>query len=206
MKLHLVIIFSLAVPAISSAQSVPEDISPSRLQAILGLPLNEAIKQRAIYKEPLRSAYERQISMSNKDCSVEINQGQQPYNICIGRAAEQTDNDYAIFYNNLQLLCHDQDQLKTLQDSEKVWRTYRDALEKATHASWPEGTGAPGFGGEVYLLLVRNRMRELSHTPPSQDAILAGTVPPQGFIRPACSSKPVVLQFMESMPTSLTSK
>jgi uncharacterized protein YecT (DUF1311 family) len=162
MKLNLVVAVLLALPVFGSAQVTPEDISPSRLQAILGLPLDEAVRQRMIYKEPLKSAYERQTSMSDKDCAVEMNQGQQPYNICIGRAAEQTDNDYAIFYNNLQLLCHDQDQLKTLQASERVWRTYRDALEKATHASWPEGTGARGFAGEVYLLLVRNRMRELS--------------------------------------------
>jgi uncharacterized protein YecT (DUF1311 family) len=161
MKWNLVIVFFLTMPPFGTAQVTPKDISPSRLQTILGLPLNEAVRQRAVYKEALRSAYERQMSMSDKDCRVEGNQGQQPYNICVGKAEEQTDNDYAIFYNNLQLLCHDQIQLKTLQDSEKVWRTYRDAIEKATHAAWSEGTGAPGFSGQVYLLLVRNRMREL---------------------------------------------
>ena len=161
MKFNLVIVFLLTVPVFGSAQVTPAHISPSRLQAILELPLNEAVRQRAMYKEPLKSAYERQMSLSDKDCRVEIDQGQQPYNICIGRANEQADNDYAIFYNNLQLLCHDQDQLKTLQASEKVWRTYLHAMGEATHASWPEGTGAPGFAGEVSALLVRDRMREL---------------------------------------------
>jgi uncharacterized protein YecT (DUF1311 family) len=161
MKLNLVVAVLLALPVVGSAQVTPEDISPSRLQAILGLPLEEAVRQRAIYKEPLKSAYERQISMSDKDCAVEMNQGQQPYNICMGKAGEQTRKDYVIFYNNLQLLCHDQDQLKTLQASEKAWQSYRDAIGKATYASWSEGTGAPGFAGEVSQLLVRNRMREL---------------------------------------------
>jgi uncharacterized protein YecT (DUF1311 family) len=101
------------------------------------------------------------MTISGKDCEVEAKLGQQPYNICMGEADEQADRDYATFYNNLQLLCHDQDQLRTLQSSEKAWQTYRDAMAKATDSSWPEGTGAPGFAGEVRLLLLRNRMREL---------------------------------------------
>jgi len=159
MKLRLGIVVLLAVPTCCKAQAKPENISPSRLQAILDLPLSKAVEERAVYKVPLKSAYQRQ--MLDKDCEVESNQGQQPYNICMGNADEQADKDYAIFYNNLQLLCHDQDQLRTLQSSEQAWRTYRDAMGKATQASWPEGTGAPGFAGEVHLLLLRNRMREL---------------------------------------------
>ena len=161
MKLSPGIIFLLAVPICCNAQTTPENISPARLQAIIDLPLNKAVEQRAIYKVPLKSAYERQMTMSHEDCEAEVSQGQQPYNICMGKANEQTDRDYATFYNNLQLLCHDQDQLRTLQSSEQAWRMYRDAMGKATYASWPEGTGAPGFAGEVSLLLMRNRMREL---------------------------------------------
>lgn len=161
MKLRLAIVFLLAVPVICNAQTTAENISPSRLQAIIDLPLGKAVQERAIYKVPLKSAYERQMAVQNKDCEAGANQGQQPYNICMGKADEKTDRDYAIFYNNLQLLCHDQDQLRTLQSSEQVWRTYRDAMEKAGNASWPGGTGASGFASEVHLLLVRNRMREL---------------------------------------------
>ena len=161
MKSSLGVIFLLAMPICCNAQTTPEDVSPSRLQAIIDLPLSEAIGQRAIYKVPLKSAYKRQTGMLDKDCEAEANQGQQPYNICIGKAEEQTARDYATFYDNLQLLCHDQDQLSTLQSSEKAWRMYRDAMEKATQASWSDGTGAPGFAGEVHLLLIRNRMREL---------------------------------------------
>jgi uncharacterized protein YecT (DUF1311 family) len=130
------------------------------LQAIIGLPLNQAVKQRETYKGPLKSAYERQISVEGKDCQAEI-KWQQPYNICIGRASEHAEEDYAIFYNNLQMLCHDQDQLTTLQASEKAWQMYENSAMKATRASWPDGTGAPGFAGQVNLSLVRDRMREL---------------------------------------------
>jgi uncharacterized protein YecT (DUF1311 family) len=161
MKLILGFFFLLSVPIYGHTQTTPKDISPSRLQSIIDLPLNEAIKQRAIYKVPLKSAYARQLAMSDKACEVEANQGQQPYNICMGKAEEQIDEDYASFYNNLQLLCHDQEQLRTLRSSEKVWLTYLDAMEKATQASWSEGTGASGFASEVHLLLMRNRMREL---------------------------------------------
>jgi hypothetical protein len=49
-----------------NAQITPKDIPPSRLQAIIDLPLNEAIQQRAVYKVPLKSAYERQMAMSDK--------------------------------------------------------------------------------------------------------------------------------------------
>ena len=99
--------------------------------------------------------------MVDKVCKAESKPGQQPYNICIGQAEERADNDFAIFYNNLQMLCHDQDQLATLQASEKAWQIYRDTIVKATHGSWPNGTGAPGFAGEVHLSLVRDHMREL---------------------------------------------
>jgi uncharacterized protein YecT (DUF1311 family) len=157
----MVLVFLLATQVCCSAQITPKDIASSRLQAIIDLPLNEAIQQRAAYKVPLKSAYERQMAMSDKDCEKEANEGQQPYNTCMGKAAEQAEEDYATFYNNLQLLCHDQDQLRTLQFSEQAWRTYRDAMEKAANASWSEGTGAAGFSSEAELLIIRNRMREL---------------------------------------------
>jgi uncharacterized protein YecT (DUF1311 family) len=101
------------------------------------------------------------MSKNDKDCQAESQQGQQPYNICMGQAEQQADNDLALFYNNLQMLCHDLDQLTTLQASEKAWRLYRDSLITATHAAWPDGSGAPGFASQVRLSLVRDRMREL---------------------------------------------
>jgi uncharacterized protein YecT (DUF1311 family) len=99
--------------------------------------------------------------MVGKDRQAESEQGQQPYNICMGQVSERVDTDYAIFYNNLQMLCHDQDELTTLHASEKAWKIYEDSALKATHAAWPDGTGASGFASEVYLSLVRDRMREL---------------------------------------------
>ena len=161
MKFKAGVILVLALPAFCYAQTTARDISPAQLQAVIGLPLNQAVKQRETYKGPLKSSYEHQISMIGKDCQAEIKQGQQPYNICMGQANEQADKDYAIFYNNLQMLCHDQDQLTTLQASEMAWQIYKDSVLKATHASWPDGTGASGFAGEVYLSLVRDHMREL---------------------------------------------
>jgi uncharacterized protein YecT (DUF1311 family) len=96
------------------------------------------------------------------DCQTEDDRGQQQYNICMGQADEEADKDFAIFYNNLQMLCHDQDQLATLQDSEKTWKIYSESAMKAARAAWPNGTGAPGFAGQVYLSLVRDYMRELN--------------------------------------------
>jgi uncharacterized protein YecT (DUF1311 family) len=161
MKLRLGVILFLGVPAICFAQTTPEDITQSQLLAIVGLPLDQAIKQRETYKGPLKSGYDRQISMIDKDCEAESKQGQQPYNICIGQAERRADDDFAIFYNNLQVLCHDQDQLTTLQASEKAWQIYRDSLLKATLALWPNGTGASGFAGQVHLSIMRDHMREL---------------------------------------------
>jgi hypothetical protein len=142
MKLILGFFFLLSVSIYGHTQTTPKDISSSRLQSIIDLPLNEAIKQRAIYKVPLKSAYARQLAMSDKACEVEANQGQQPYNICMGKAEEQIDEDYASFYNNLQLLCHDQEQLRTLQSSEKVWLTYLDAMEKSDASLMVGGDGS----------------------------------------------------------------
>jgi hypothetical protein len=33
---------------------------------------------------------------------------------------------------------------------------------KATRAAWPDGTGALGFAGQIYLFLVRDYMRNPS--------------------------------------------
>jgi uncharacterized protein YecT (DUF1311 family) len=161
MKFKASVILLLALPAFCCAQTTTQSISPAQLQAVIGLPLNQAVKQRETYKRPLKSAYERQTSMIGKDCQAESRQGQQPYNICMGQANEQADKDFAIFYNNLQMLCNDQDQLTTLQASEKAWQMYKDSAMKAAHASWPDGTGASGFAGEVYLSLVRDHIHEL---------------------------------------------
>jgi uncharacterized protein YecT (DUF1311 family) len=157
----LSVILLLAFSASCHAQTTPVDISRSQLQAVIGLPLSQVVTQRETFKEPLRSAYQRQISRIDKDCQAEGHRGQQAYNICMGHAEQQADSDFALFYNKLQMLCHDQDQLTTLQASEKAWRLYRESVAKATHSEWAEGSGAPGFATEVQLSLVRDRMREL---------------------------------------------
>jgi uncharacterized protein YecT (DUF1311 family) len=142
---------------------MPKNISPSQLQAIIDLPPSEAVKHAKSTRCPsslrMNAKWQCQIGI----CEVAANQGQQPYNynICMGKAEEQTDSDYAGFYNNLQLLCHDQDQLVTLQSSEQAWQTYRDAMEARHASSRSDGTRAPGLASRVHLLLVRNRMREL---------------------------------------------
>jgi uncharacterized protein YecT (DUF1311 family) len=145
----------------ANKNTTPQDIDPGRLKNILALPLTQAIEQRQQYKLPLKAAYERQLALIGKDCETRSEQGQQPYNICIGNADQQADADFGVFYNNLQMLCHDQEQLATLQASQHSWQQYRDSAMKAAEAAWPNGTGAPGFAGEVYLSLLRNRMRDL---------------------------------------------
>jgi len=161
MKCRALAFLIFASTACSHAQTTPKNISATQLQGVLSLPLDQAIKLRETYKGPLKSAYARQVALAGRDCQAEIDQEQQPYNICIGQANVQADKDSAIFYNNLQMLCHDQDQLTTLQGIEATWQVYKDSAMKAAHASWPDGTGAPGFAGQVYLSLLRNHMREL---------------------------------------------
>lgn len=148
-------------PVFCDAQTTFEDISPAQLQAIINLPLNQAVRQRETYKAPLKSAYDHQIAMAGKDCQAESKAGQQQYNVCMGEADELANKDFTIFYKNLQMLCHSQDQLTTLQAFHKAWMSYEESAMKAVHAAWPDGTGAPGFAAQVYLSLVRDRMREL---------------------------------------------
>jgi len=161
MNFKTAVLLVAALPVFCHAQTTTKDISPAQLQAVIDLPPIQAMHKREAYKGPLKAAYQRQISMLGKDCQAEADQGQQPYNICMGHANEQADKDYAIFYNNLQMLCHDQDELSALQALEKAWKKYEDSALKATHAAWSDGSGAPGFYGEVYLLLVRDHMRDL---------------------------------------------
>jgi uncharacterized protein YecT (DUF1311 family) len=162
MKRGALFLLVFAAPACSHGQTVLENIPPAQLQAVIDLPLDQAVQRREVYKGPLKSAYARQMAFSGKDCETEAAHGQQQYNICMGQADEEADKDLAIFYNNLQMLCRDQHELATLQDSEKIWKLYSDSAMKAANAAWPSGSGAPGFAGEVHLSLIRDYMRELN--------------------------------------------
>lgn len=162
MKCGALILLVCVSAAYSHAQAIRQNISSAQLQTVLDLPLGQAVKLRETYKIPLRAAYARQVARAGKDCQVESEQGQQPDNICMGKAGEQADQDFAVFYNHLQLLCHDQDQLTTMHAFEQTWEMYKESAMKATHASWPDGTGASGFASQVYLSLVRDQMRLFS--------------------------------------------
>jgi uncharacterized protein YecT (DUF1311 family) len=162
MKVVFLIFCVLALPLFCRGQHGSEDISPAQLQTVIDLPLGQAVEQRETYKAPLKAAYDRQITMAGKDCQAESKAGQQPYNVCMGQADGQADKDFAAFYRNLQMLCHNQDDLSALQASQRAWLTYADSAMKAAHACWPDGSGAPGFAAQVYLSLVRNHMRELN--------------------------------------------
>ena len=161
MKVVTAALWLFALPACCVAQAPTKDVSTAQLQAVLDLPLGQAVARREVYKVPLKAAYERQMALVGKDCTAASDQGQQPYNICMGHEGVQADADFASFYDNLQMLCHDQAQLSGMQTSERVWEKYRDSAMESARAAWANGTGAPGFSGEVYLNLVRDRMREL---------------------------------------------
>jgi uncharacterized protein YecT (DUF1311 family) len=161
MKVVSLIICTLALPLFCHGQRASQDISSAQLQTVIDLPLGQAVEQRETYKASLKSAYDRQIAMAGKDCQAESEAGQQPFNVCMGQADLQADKDFAVFYRNLQMLCHNQDQLSTLQAFQSAWMTYADTVMKAAHACWPAGSGASGFAAGMYLSLVRNHMREL---------------------------------------------
>ncbi len=151
--------FALIMCCNCHAQTSVKTVSLSELESINGLPLDKAVAARQVFKKPLQAAYARQIEQAGKDCQPDS--GQQPYNVCIGKASVVADSDFAVFYNNLQMLCHDQEQLVTLQDSEKRWAAYRDSAMNAAHAACLNGTGASSFASQVYLSLIRGHMREL---------------------------------------------
>jgi uncharacterized protein YecT (DUF1311 family) len=159
MKFGALIVLAYVSVACSHAQTTARNVTAAQLQVVLDLSLDQAVTLRETYKGPLKAAYDRQIALAGKDCEAES--GQQPYNVCMGHASEQADRDFAVFYDHLQMLCHDQDQLTTMHAFEATWQAYRDSAMNAAHASWPDGTGAPGFAGGVYLSLVRDQMRQL---------------------------------------------
>jgi uncharacterized protein YecT (DUF1311 family) len=163
MKILTVLLF-MAVVLSCAAQTDQQDVSPSQLKALLDLPIEQAVQKRNLYKAPLKVAYARQSSLAGKDCVSEADHGQQPFNICIGQAYEQAHKDYATFYNNLQMLCHSQDELIALQMSEASWMSYRENAMKAAQVTWSDGTASSGVVGRVYLSLVRDRMNELYET------------------------------------------
>jgi uncharacterized protein YecT (DUF1311 family) len=139
MKCVVLLMFVFSVIS-GQAQVGTQNISSAQLQAVLDLPLGQAVQRRNVYKEPLKAAYARQIALIGKDCQTDPPQGQQPYNICMGQADVEADRDYATFYNNLQMLCHDQNQLKTLQSMQTTWEAFHDSAMNAAHAAWSSGT------------------------------------------------------------------
>jgi uncharacterized protein YecT (DUF1311 family) len=160
MKFAALLTLALFMSARCNGQTSVKTVSLNELQSVIGLPLSQAVAAREVYKKPLKAALARQAGQAGTACQTAA--GQQPYNVCMGKEDEMADSDFAIFYNNLQMLCHDEDQLLTLQQSEKQWKAYSDSAMKATRAAWPDGTGAPGFAAQIYLCLVRDYMRELS--------------------------------------------
>jgi uncharacterized protein YecT (DUF1311 family) len=159
MKVAALFALALFMSARCNGQTSVNTVSLNELQSVIGLPLSQAVAAREVYKKPLRAALARQTGPAENACQA--TSGQQPFNVCMGKADEAADSDFAIFYNNLQMLCHDQDQLLTLQQSEKQWKAYSDSIMKATRAAWHDGTAAPGVAGQVYLSLVRDYMRQL---------------------------------------------
>ena len=159
MKLAALLTLALFMSVRCNGQTSVKTVSLNELQSVIGLPLSQAVAAREVYKKPLKAALARQAGKAGTVCQT--TSGQQPYNVCMGKEDETADSDFAIFYNNLQMLCHDQNQLLTLQQSEKQWKAYSDSTMKATRAAWPDGTAAPGVAGQVYLSLVRDYMRLL---------------------------------------------
>src|ERR1039458_2466671 len=71
MKVVSLVLFVLALPMFCYGQRASQDISPAQLQTVIDLPLNQAVKQRETYKAPLKAAYDRQITITGKDCAAE---------------------------------------------------------------------------------------------------------------------------------------
>ena len=159
MKFAALLVLALFMSCLCDGQTSVKTVSLHELQSVIGLPLNQAVAAREAYKKPLKAALARQAGQAGTACQTAS--GQQPYNVCMGQEDETAGSDFAIFYNNLQMLCHDEDQLLTLQQSEKQWKAYSDSTMKATRATWPDGTAAPGVAGQVYLALIRDYMRLL---------------------------------------------
>ena len=158
MRVMMMIPLMLGMLAQGGAQTF-DSVSPTQLQSVTNLPLAEAVKAREIYKRPLKAAYARQMGIAGADCKTV--QGQQPYNVCMGKASELANEDFAVFYRNLQMLCHDQSQLTSLQASERSWEAYKASTIKATAAVWVGGTAASGVVSKVSLSLVRDYMSQL---------------------------------------------
>ncbi len=157
MKSFAAALWWLAASSLCGAQIVERDISASELTAITGLPLEQAVQKRELYKAPLKAALKRQMNQIGKDCQAI--EGQQPYNICMGKADQQADADLVIFYDNLPMLCYNQSELSALQRCEQVWQEYRRSAMHA--ANWPEGTAGPGIRGLVDLSLIRSHIQVL---------------------------------------------
>ena len=160
MKFAALLALALFMSARCNGQTSVKTVSLNELQSVIGLPLSQAVAAREVYKKPLKAALARQAGQAGNACRTAA--GQQPYNVCMGKEDEMADSDFAIFYNNLQMLCHNQAELETLQQSEKQWKVYSDSTMKATRAAWPDGTAAPGVAAQVYLSLVRDYMRQLN--------------------------------------------
>jgi uncharacterized protein YecT (DUF1311 family) len=102
--------------------------------------------------------YKDQSAKSGHDC--EHIQGQQPYNICMGEASAQLEQDYRTFYNDLRALLP-ANVLKPVEDAEKQWLQYREQICRAAYEQFAGGTAAPGAESSCYLQVTRSHMETL---------------------------------------------
>jgi uncharacterized protein YecT (DUF1311 family) len=80
--------------------------------------------------------------------------------VCISQVAQQTENDFATFYQNLKELLDSTSQT-SLEQAQQEWIVYRDRTCKAIDEFLRDGSARVGLVTRCEIQLSRSRMKDL---------------------------------------------
>ena len=113
-----------------------------------------ALEPQKAANDVLRS----QLSKEGKDCQDARDNFEDK--ACISLAAQQTETDFAVFYQNLKELLDASGQ-SNLEEAQRTWTPYRDATCKAIDEFFREGSARVGLVTRCRIQLTRSRMKDL---------------------------------------------
>jgi uncharacterized protein YecT (DUF1311 family) len=110
------------------------------------------------HQKAANEALQSQLSKERKDC-LEARDNYED-KVCISQVAQQTESDFATFYQNLKELLDSTGQT-SLEQAQQEWIVYRDRTCKAIDEFLRDGSARVGMVARCEIQLARSRMKDL---------------------------------------------
>ena len=110
------------------------------------------------HQKAANDALRSQLSKEGKDCPDARDNTEDK--LCISEVSQQTDKDFAIFYEHLKQLL-DSVSRANLEQAQQQWLLYRDKSCSAIDEFFRDGSARVGLTTRCGIQLTRSRMKDL---------------------------------------------